>query len=50
VYFIPGLTGLIKYLVSFLFRLIPKLIADMTGMLMARNAYEMGAATTLSMR
>ena len=44
VYYIPGLTGLLKYVVAFLLRLVVKLLADVTGLLIARNAYELGGS------
>ena len=42
VYFVPGLTGAIKFVVAFVMRLAIKVLTDVTGSLKERNAYEMG--------
>ena len=42
VYFMPGLTGAVKFVLAFVNRLISKAIADVSGCLLLRIAYEMG--------
>ena len=44
VYYTPGLTGLLKYVIAFLMRLFVKLLADVAGYLVSRNAYELGGS------
>lgn len=42
VFFVPGLTGAVKYTVAFLERIVVKLINDFSGVMLHRNPYEMG--------
>ena len=41
-YYVPGLRGVLKYVVSAFARTLVKLLSDVTGILLYRNSYEMG--------